>query len=312
MTITTPAPEIQRDRYGRPLVIGPSGGKPLAYTRCTTFVDCIEDKFNLQQWENRMVALGLVERADLRLAIAAHRDDKKAINGFCNEAKEAAKAHAAATTGTALHKLCENLDRGLDLGTIPIEYQADLDAYVEATKDLKATHIETFCVLDSLKIGGTPDRVVRHEGKSYIADIKTGSIEWGTYKIAMQLAVYARSKTYDIATGERGMHGAELDKGLIIHLPAGTGTADLVWVDLLEGWNGVLLARQVREKRTLKFKDLTTPFTAASVPMTLEAQIKTCTTADAVRALWAENSGDWTEELSQVAKAHIAGLPSAS
>jgi hypothetical protein len=41
---------------------------------------------------------------------------------------------------------------------------------------------------------------VEYGGKRYIADLKTGSIEWGTLKIAAQLAVYARSHTYDVAT----------------------------------------------------------------------------------------------------------------
>jgi hypothetical protein len=235
-------------------------------------------------------------------------------------AQIAAESKAAATTGTALHALTELVDRGQELPVLPDSAKADLAAYAEATKDLKATHIETFCVLDALKIGGTPDRVVSYKGKRYIADVKTGSIEWGTYKIAMQLAVYARSKTYDIATGERGTHNAELDKGIIIHLPAGTGTCELVWVDLVEGWNGVTLARQVRAKRALKFGDLTTPFASASAPTVLEPsaapsledQIKACATADAVRALWAEHASEWDDHLTEVARLHIASLPTAS
>lgn len=312
MTIVTPPPAINRDRYGRPLVVPPGGGKPVAYTRCTTYVDCIEDKFNLQKWGSRMVALGLASRPDLLLSVSAHRDDKSALDRICEDAKEAAAASAAATTGTALHALTELVDRGETLPVLPESAQADLAAYAEATKDLKATHIEQFCVLDALKIGGTPDRVVSYKGKRYIADVKTGSIEWGTYKIAMQLAVYARSKTYDIASGERGTHNAELDKGIIIHLPAGTGSCELVWVDLVEGWNGVLLARQVREKRALKFGDLTEPFGPAAVQQLADSivdRIRACATADEVRALW---TPEWTDDLNKAAAAHIATLPTAS
>ena len=32
---------------------------------------------------------------------------------------------------------------------------------------------------DDLKIGGTPDRIVEMDGEKYIADIKTGSIDFG-------------------------------------------------------------------------------------------------------------------------------------
>lgn len=321
MTVTPITPELPRDRYGRPLVRPLDGGKPIAYTRCTTYVDCLEDKFNLQKWMQRNVALGLADRPDLLLAVGAHRDDKKALDRICGEAQEAAKAHAAATTGTALHALTERIDRGQDVGVVPDAYLADLSAYTEATRDLKAVHIEQFCVLDTLQVGGTPDRVVSYKGKRYIADIKTGSIEYGALKIAMQLAVYARSATYDHATGERGVHGAELDHGIIIHLPAGTGTCELVWVDLLEGWNAVRVAKDVRAKRALKYGDLCAPFNAPLevVPEPepdpepdLLGLIGICKAPEDVRRLWSLNTGTWTEEHTAAAKARIAELESAS
>jgi hypothetical protein len=324
MTIVTPPPAIDRDRYGRPLVVPPGGGKPVAYTRCTTYIDVLEYKFNLQKWMQRMVALGLASRPDLLLSVSAHREDKKQLDRICEDAREAAAASAAATTGTALHALTELVDRGQELPVLPEASLADLKAYKDATADLKATHIEQFCVLDQLKIGGTPDRVVSYKGQRYIADIKTGSIEWGVLKIAMQLAVYARSSTYDIATGKRDRHDADLTKGLIIHLPAGEADCKLYWVDLVEGWSAVTVARSVREKRALKFRDLATEFAgsleqvipeqAAQVVVqpSLEDRIKACTTPDAVRALWAEHASEWDDHLTEVARTHIASLPTAS
>jgi hypothetical protein len=247
MTIVTPPPEIDRDRYGRPMVKPAGGGKPVAYTRATTFIDCLEDKFGLQKWMMRMTALGLSQRPDLLLSVSAHREDKKALDRICEDAKEAAAASAAATTGTALHALTELVDRGQELPVIPDTAKADLEAYRVATEDLKSVHIERFTVLDTLKIGGTPDRVVEIGGERYIADLKTGSIEWGALKIAAQLAVYSRSWLYDIATGNREPHGASTTRGLIIHLPAGQGLATLHWVDLEAGWEAVQVAAKVRE-----------------------------------------------------------------
>ena len=322
MTIVTPPPAIERDRYNRPLVFPPSGGKKVAYTRCTTYIDVLDDKYNLQKWMQRMVALGLAARPDLLLGVQAHREDKKALDRYCDEAREAAAANAAATTGTALHALTELIDRGQELpaGLAP-GVLASLEKYREATEALTATHIEQFCVQDHLKIGGTPDRVVKHQGTAYIADLKTGSIEWGILKIAMQLAVYARSHTYDITTGKRGEHNADLNRGLIIHLPVVEDPADAVctlhWVDIMAGWHSVIVARDVREKRKLKFTDLTEPFgpdlaeqLAASVP--LEAQIEACATADDVRALWSKHAAEWSDDLTEVAKNHIASLAVAS
>jgi len=325
-TFTTPTPEIPRDRWGRPLVVPPTGGKAIPYTRCTTYVSAVEDTYNLSRWQQRMVALGLSDRRDLQLAVAAHREDKEKINAICEQALEAAKGHAAATTGTALHAITETHDRGQEVGSLPEEAQADLNAYVDATSDLTATMIEQFMVMDSLKIGGTPDRVVKYRGRRYIADLKTGSIDYGYLKIAAQLAVYSRCHPYDVGTSTRMQpHGAEVDRGIVIHLPAGTGTCRLYWVDLLAGWEIVKLARDLRAKRALKFASLfqrlepvptadealafeVDPGPVTGGPLTLADQIKACTTSDGVRDLWRANASEWDDHLTALAKAHIESL----
>ncbi len=319
VTLTAPDVEIPRDRYGRPLVKPPNGGRPVAYTRCTTYVGCLEDTYNLSLWQQRMVALGLASRPDLLLAVSATDHDNKArLDEITGDAREAAAASAAATTGTALHALTERIDRGQEVGVVPQQYKPDLDAYVHATDDLVATHIEQFCVLDSLKIGGTPDRIVRYQGKTYIADVKTGSIEYGIGKIAMQLAVYARSRTYDHASGQRGDHGAELDRGLIIHLPAGQGRCDLHWVDLDAGWEGVKLAKAVRGWRTRRFGDLTQPFhtpppepapvKAVDGPLPLDRAIEDCLTVQALMELWQTRWAEFSEEHKSQAAARKSRL----
>lgn len=342
MTIVTPPPAIDRDRWQRPLVVPPAGGKPVAYTRCTTYVGCIEDTYNLSKWQMRMTALGLASRPDLLLSVQAHRDDKKELDKICDSAKEAAAANAAATTGTALHALTELIDRGEEMPVLPPETVADLEAYRAATADLKAIHIEQFCVQDALKIGGTPDRVVEYKGKRYIADLKTGSIEFGALKIAMQLAVYARSTTYDVASHKRSPHGADLHRALIIHLPAGQARCDLVWIDIAAGWNSVLVARDVRRLRSKSFKELTRPFNDAAgfptrsdgdtekeggdrtlkqilanpAPRPLDQQIREASTRRELEVLWETHQDAWDDALTALAMARTAelntGLPTAS
>lgn len=304
-SFVVPAEPVPRDRFGRPLVKPPGGGKPVPYTRCTTYVDALEDKFGLQKWMMRMTAIGLSMREDLLLAVAAHRDDKDELDRIVEDAKEAAAARSAANTGQALHKLCEKADRGEDLGVVPTAYAPDIAAYTAATEALTPVLIEEFCVLDDLRIGGTPDRVVEYRGGRFIVDIKTGQVEYGAVKIAMQLSVYARSEVYDVATGDRAPHGANLERGIVVHLPAGAGACTLHWVDLQAGWAAVQVARQVRDKRSLRFKDLFAPFDAG--PSLLE-RIRLCGTAEEVRALWAANTSAWSDELTAVAREHIASL----
>jgi hypothetical protein len=243
------APQVPRDRWQRPLVIPRGGGTPVAYTRCTTYVGVLEDTYNLARWQQRMVALGLASRPDLLLAVSAHSDDKAQLNQICVDAQEAAAAHAAATTGTALHALTERLDRGLPVGVIPEAYQADLAAYEKATVELTPVEIETFTVLDTLQIGGTPDRVVEFRGDRYIADVKTGSIEYGMGKIAMQLAVYSRSSLYNPTNGQRAGLRVNQNNAIVIHLPAGEGRCELHWVNIAAGWEAVKLATSVRAWR---------------------------------------------------------------
>lgn len=291
---------VPRDRWGRPLVVPPGGGVPVAYTRTTTYVDCLEDRYRLEMWKQRMVALGLAERPDLVMAVAGARDDTKALNKITDAAREAAAASSAATIGTAVHALCERLDRGLPLGTIPVAYQQDLDAYRAATAGLEVTEIEQFSVCDALCIGGTPDRIVRYGGraKALVFDIKTGSIDYSGLKIAMQLAVYAHTQPYDPATGTRHPrpHPLDEDEAIVAHLPAGQGVCTLHLVDIAAGWRAVHTATAVRQWRARK--QWFTPLHPRPRPGGLAAALATAPTVAALYALWsaAVADGTWTEE----------------
>lgn len=332
-TLTTPKTEIGRDRWGRPLVVPPGGGKPVAYTRCTTYIDCIDDKFALDQWKQRMVALGLASRTDLLVSVQAHRDDKKQLNKICDAAREAAAATAAATTGTALHALTEIIDGGGELPALPAGAAASLEKYREATAQLAMKAMEQFVVLDTLKVGGTFDRLVEFEGETYVADLKTSqTLDFGALKHAMQLAIYSRSSKYDAATGERTPLGASCSRGVLIHCPSTDDPAnarcDLYWVDLETGWYGVQVAKQVREKRAIKKDQVLVPFGSPARPSlrmelrdaekTADAAlaeqervlslIRNSPTADDVRAVWASNEAVWNDALTEAAREHIAGL----
>ncbi|WP_214322060.1 PD-(D/E)XK nuclease family protein [Nonomuraea sediminis] len=296
--------EVERDRWGRPLVVPPTGGGPIPYTRTTTYVGCLEDTYNLSRWQQRMVAVGLADRPDLVLAVGAHRDDRDKLNQLVDDAMEAAKAHAAAEIGTALHKLTEPLDLGQTLGVVPEAYRADLEAYRRATARLEVVGIERFTVLDDLRVAGTHDRTVRFQGREFIADIKTGSIEYGALKIAMQLSVYAHSVLYDPATRERAPLEVDQERAIVIHLPAGQGRCELHWVDIAAGWEAVQVATMVRAWRSRKGL-----FTAFDLPDPAE-EIAAAATVEELGAIWqrANALGRWTDDLTQRAATRKAEL----
>ena len=249
--------EVPRDRYGRPMIVPPKGGKPVPYTRTTTVAGSLDDGTALVAWKLHMAATGLTLRNDLLLSPAAYRDNKLEMDKLVEDAMEAAGATKQANIGTALHTLTEKLDRGEDLGVIPDDYVADIQAYAEATKHFTNINIEQFCVLDKYKIAGTPDRIVEYKGEKFISDLKTGSISYPS-KIAMQLAVYAHGLPYDPATATRSSWGdINMEKGIIVHLPAGSGQCTLHFVDLVHGWKGIELAMKVRKHR--EKKNISTP-----------------------------------------------------
>jgi hypothetical protein len=263
---------IGRDRWGRPLVIPPGGGKPIAYTRCTTYVSCLEDTYNLGKWQMRMVARGLSIREDLLLRVNSlgpqpDKDDptytgwRDDMDRLTDQAVEAAKASAGANIGTALHALTERIDRGQRVEDVPREYQKHLKAYRDATATFTAVEIERFMVNDHLQVGGTPDRILKidNHDQLIIGDIKTGSVDYGMGKIAMQLAMYAHSDLYNPEAGERSRpYNIDQRRGLIIALDAGTGECQLHWVDLEAGWEAIQLCTQVRAWRARK--NLDTPY----------------------------------------------------
>lgn len=297
-----PAPEVPRDRWGRPLVVPPDGGKPVGYTRCTRFVDALDDKYNLMRWCERQVAIGLSDRSDLRLAVAAHRDDKKKLDEITDKAKEAAKATAAATTGTAVHSLTERVDRGEPLPTLEEEAARDLDAYARATSVLTPISIEEFVVVDDYKVGGTFDRIVEYDGVRYIADVKTGGIDYGAMKIAMQLAVYSRGTPYSFRDNARHQRDYQVDQdwAIVIHLPAGKGTCELRWVNIGLGWDAVQTAAEVWGWR--KYKDWYAEFDATVPKPDWKTMVAEATTVDHLRDVWAAADliGEYSPELHEL------------
>jgi hypothetical protein len=172
--------------------------------------------------------------------------------------------------------------------------------------------IERFVVLDELKVGGTFDRLYEFEGRWYIGDTKSGSIEWGAGKIAMQLALYSRSVPYDYRTRERSTFGGDVDqdRGIVVHMPAGSGEAELKWVDIAAGWRAVELATAVRKWRSRK--GLITPFQTAegvvrdvfpeTVPLTLMERVKAATSRAELVALYLERDEEWTDDHTRAAK----------
>lgn len=202
------------------------------------------------------------ERAD-RLATAKSTYDR-AMDNLSEEALHIAGTHLKAEHGTYLHMLTavhdsEGADALRALEPSPADL-ADVQAYVSAIKaaGIEIIDVERRVVLSELGVTGTLDRSVFYKpllrddnGLPFadlrrsprrvrvVGDLKTGRIDYGAGKIAMQLAVYATGEGYDPMSHEFTKLGLSKTIALLIHLPAGSATCTIYEVDLTKGMEGV-------------------------------------------------------------------------
>lgn len=262
-----PASEVARDRWGRPLIVPPGGGRPVGYTRASTAAKAFDDTYNLSRWLQRKVVEGMAAKPTLSMLATAHAGDNKIIDSIADQAREAAGAGEAAQIGTALHTLTENIDAGLN-PTRPAEYANDLLAYERATAHMKPVIMEGFVVIDELKIAGSFDRIWDTEIGLVIGDLKTGASAptFGAHAAAIQMALYAHGELYDPDTGQRTPlpEGLRQDIGLMVHLPIRQGACSIYEIDLTSGWEWAQRYAALKEFRAAKVARPTS-FTAATV-----------------------------------------------
>ena len=262
-----PDPLIKRGRYQ---IVPADGEKAKAHTRITNFAKKLEDEYNLTLWKMRQVMLGTAQRSDIQIAALSEQDNKKKLDELAEAALDASKSNVARETGTALHRLCERVDRG-EVLDLPSPWREDVIAYVDCLAAIGAEIelIEEVVVCPKFGLAGRLDRTVMirdgkadginddgmiltHQQTRYICDLKTGenlSFSWGS--IAMQLALYAGAATiYDPDKKQhRPMPTVNQEKALVIHLPAGKGEATPYWVNLEAGRHGIQMVTELLEWR---------------------------------------------------------------
>jgi len=255
--------DFTRDRWGRPLITPPGGGKPVAYSRFSSFGSVLEDRFGLELWKQRTACLGLAQQPHLLAQVAAcPPEDSKRLNKLVEEALKFGGSTSGAGLGTALHEFTARIDTGdLSVDAVIDPWGADVRAYVAAlaAHGLTVVHdlVEVTLAHDELRLAGTADRFYRRsDGRLVCADVKTGkSIGDNPLAYIVQLATYATSALYDIDKGTRTPVGdVDTSVGLLVHLPAGKAVCTIYEVDLVAGMELARLAGTVRAAQ--KRKDL--------------------------------------------------------
>lgn len=262
----------KRDRWGRYLLPDPTTGEERPWTRATTVSGLLSDRFNLEQWAQRMVAFGMAQRPALVMLAKGVKDPKsfggkKTLNGVAKKALSAANSDERADIGTAIHAATEALDRGEAVDVIE-PYNRDVEAYgAELDRlgiEIYEGFIERIVVTPQLGegIAGTLDRVVTVPGWDLpvIADIKTGStVKFSHLDHAIQQSIYANATHVWDPELEQLVPMPEVDKqrALIVHVPAGEATCTVYVIDIAAGWEAAQVAAAVRYWR--KRDDLSVP-----------------------------------------------------
>lgn len=231
------------DRFGRYKLTHPATGKPVKWTRATTFAKSIADTYNLSMWSQRMVLKGASMRPDIVAAVSTLevKADRDRVNGLVEDAKKAAGNKVAANLGTALHAFTEDRDKVLvgmpvKAKTVPENLLPSVDAYEALLQEFGLEPvpglIEFTTAVMQYEIAGTSDRcykvtrditfklhgrtVTLYAGEYVIGDVKSGAdLSYGWMEICIQLAIYAQglntSGVFDWNQATWG-HPAYLDK----------------------------------------------------------------------------------------------------
>jgi len=205
---------VERDRWGRPMLFPPQGGKAVPYTRPSTMAKWLDNQAGLLNWKASMAMLGMAKSRPIQARIAAivartendaYRENKAALKDLVENATQIAQAQGRADLGTAVHEFTELLDSGtLDWAYVPEQLKGPLDAYRETMAVLSTVDSEVFVTIDadidggSIRAAGSLDRIVSHPQLGVcVADIKTGTDE-PKYPLGVttQVAIYARGVRY--------------------------------------------------------------------------------------------------------------------
>jgi hypothetical protein len=261
-----PAAEVPRDRHKRPIILRPwePDGDCLEpgclitkahghYTRASTFAGYLDDGIALSSWRTRHIALSVARRPDLAARLAGMTYGDPELPDLIHEALERAKDEQAtlraSAWGSAMHRFTEPDSPP----HAPTALRSDIDAYTAAMDraNLSVIATEQFVVNDELRAAGTFDHLVTSvNGHPVVLDKKTGTIRFLSQ--AIQLAVYATGRLYDLTTGERSPVDPDMNTsvGLLAHIPLGLGVCQIYPVNLVQAYRAAELAARVRDARS--------------------------------------------------------------
>ena len=290
------------------------------YSRPSGWGSDLDDESNLVLWRIDRAMDGVAASPALAAKVAAKKGRKDGRKELRDEAILLGRGDEAADLGTALHALAERMETE-DGFMAPEPFDADLAAYLTAIDcaGLKSRYVEVHVCSDRWRAAGTTDRIyettrelmlpdmsVVPPGTMFIGDLKTGkNLDFSLPGFCIQMAIYCDGCFYNVDTNERSPFPDTLHTGwgVLVHLPAGAATCELMWADLSVGREGAETVRSVRKWR--KRKDYAAEF---RLPTSDEAAI-----LSEVGSTWSATSDptglpadpEWADEMATWAQDRI-------
>lgn len=261
--------EVERDRWGRPLIMQPDGSFE-AYTRASTLAGMLEDKSGLHKWQMRNMARGIGLREDVAAMIASlppltgdkakDRITNAALDEYAEMARETAGEHALANWGTAVHGFTEPGMKGNPY--VPERMQGDVASFWDRLVEYRVRQLasEIFVVDHRRRVAGRLDELWWTPAYGLtVADKKTG--KKNLHSVLIQLAIYSSGEAYDWQTGRSvplwqhiGMAKEQYnpDVALYVHISRGESHTEIYPMDLRLGNLAADQAVWVRDFRRQK------------------------------------------------------------
>lgn len=179
-------------------------------TGVTTVAKIAPNSYNLEKYALRQVAIGFTLDRNLAENVAVDLENRDAINGYCEDAKRVARAHAKADRGTQMHRVLEYILLDQEDKLLTAQQHQDAITLKRTLDRYKLTPyenlVEQFAIWPHYKVAGRFDVVLqRPDGRLTLVDLKSGpnAVKYpqGT---SIQLALYARAPHVSIGAGRHG------------------------------------------------------------------------------------------------------------
>lgn len=165
----------------------------------TTVASIPTDRWSLERYSERNVAIGMMLEPKLVEDVACHIENRDRLNNIVDDAKRVAKAMHKADRGTQMHRVLELILLGREIDLLTAQQRRDAEVLKRTLDRYKLTPhinmIEQFVVWPQHAVAGRFDAVLeRPDGTQWLVDLKSGPNAI-TYpqSTACQLALYARA-----------------------------------------------------------------------------------------------------------------------